>query len=224
MGAKSGGEAAAAGVAAPQPAVPAPSPAGPGSPGALEPAAYKLEDLETLATVGECGKEGNKGAAEVPVCDRARREEVPEQPATPFPSALFFVFFLSAPPPRSAPFSPAAPPLAGVRAAGVPAAAVGACGRLARTRRSLRAVRSRAAGSGHCMAPAAAVAPAPAAGSAAQRAWTRTQLWLVSEMNTVTAEAERPFGIKPGLSGLTSFTCIVIKNSSFKLVVGPGKR
>ncbi|XP_058719152.1 cAMP-dependent protein kinase catalytic subunit PRKX isoform X2 [Poecile atricapillus] len=52
MGAKSGGEAAAAGVAAPQPAVPAPSPAGPGSPAALEPAAYKLEDLETLATVG----------------------------------------------------------------------------------------------------------------------------------------------------------------------------
>ncbi|RMC06536.1 hypothetical protein DUI87_15973 [Hirundo rustica rustica] len=51
MGAKSGGEAAAAGVAAPQPAVPAPSPAGPGSPAALEPAAYKLEDLETLATV-----------------------------------------------------------------------------------------------------------------------------------------------------------------------------
>ncbi|XP_062343988.1 cAMP-dependent protein kinase catalytic subunit PRKX isoform X2 [Cinclus cinclus] len=52
MGAKSGGEAAAAGVAAPQPAVQSPSPAGPGSPAALEPAAYKLEDLETLATVG----------------------------------------------------------------------------------------------------------------------------------------------------------------------------
>lgn len=122
MGAKSGGEAAAAGVAAPQPAVPAPSPAGPGSPAALEPAAYKLEDLETLATVGECGKEGNKGAAEVPVYDRARREEVPQQPAAPFPSALFFcVFFLSASLLRSplpAPFSPAAPPLAGVRAAG----------------------------------------------------------------------------------------------------------
>lgn len=53
MGAKSGGEAAAAGLAAPQPAAPAPSPAGPGSPAAPEPAAYKLEDLETLATVGE---------------------------------------------------------------------------------------------------------------------------------------------------------------------------
>lgn len=91
MGAKSGGEAAAAGVAAPQPAVPAPSPAGPGSPAALEPAAYKLEDLETLATVGECGKGGNKGAAEVLVCDRARWEEVPEQLAAPFSSAVFFV-------------------------------------------------------------------------------------------------------------------------------------
>lgn len=53
MGAKSGGEAAAAaGLAAPQPAATAPSPAGPGSPSAPEPTAYKLEDLETLATVG----------------------------------------------------------------------------------------------------------------------------------------------------------------------------
>ncbi|XP_074989819.1 cAMP-dependent protein kinase catalytic subunit PRKX isoform X2 [Calonectris borealis] len=51
MGAKSGGE-AAAGLAAPQPATPAPTPPGPGSPAAPEPAAYKLEDLETLATVG----------------------------------------------------------------------------------------------------------------------------------------------------------------------------
>lgn len=59
MGAKSGGEAvaaAAAGLAAPQLASPAPSPVGPGSPAAPEPASYKLEDLETLATVGECGK------------------------------------------------------------------------------------------------------------------------------------------------------------------------
>ncbi|XP_075569848.1 cAMP-dependent protein kinase catalytic subunit PRKX [Pelecanus crispus] len=53
MGAKSGGEAAAAaGLAAPQPAVPVASPTGPASPAAPEPAAYKLEDLETLATVG----------------------------------------------------------------------------------------------------------------------------------------------------------------------------
>ncbi|XP_063197149.1 cAMP-dependent protein kinase catalytic subunit PRKX isoform X2 [Chroicocephalus ridibundus] len=55
MGAKSGGEAvaaAAAGLAAPQLASPAPSPVGPGSPAAPEPASYKLEDLETLATVG----------------------------------------------------------------------------------------------------------------------------------------------------------------------------
>ncbi|XP_062457409.1 cAMP-dependent protein kinase catalytic subunit PRKX isoform X2 [Rhea pennata] len=54
MGAKSGGEAAAAalGLAAPQPAAPSPSPAGHGSPAAPEPGAYKLEDLETLATVG----------------------------------------------------------------------------------------------------------------------------------------------------------------------------
>ncbi|XP_067152298.1 cAMP-dependent protein kinase catalytic subunit PRKX isoform X1 [Apteryx mantelli] len=55
MGAKSGGEAAAAaaaGLAAPQPAAPSPSPASHGSPAAPEPAAYKLEDLETLATVG----------------------------------------------------------------------------------------------------------------------------------------------------------------------------
>lgn len=70
MGAKSGGEAAAAavaaatGLAAPQLAAPAPSPAGPGSPAAPEPAAYKLEDLETLATVGECGKGRGGGTGE----------------------------------------------------------------------------------------------------------------------------------------------------------------
>ncbi|XP_025958147.2 cAMP-dependent protein kinase catalytic subunit PRKX isoform X2 [Dromaius novaehollandiae] len=53
MGAKSGGEAAAAaGLAAPQPAAASPSLAGHSSPAAPEPAAYKLEDLETLATVG----------------------------------------------------------------------------------------------------------------------------------------------------------------------------
>lgn len=87
MGAKSGGEAAAAaavGLAAPQPAAPAPGPAGPGSP--CEPAAYKLEDLETLATVGECGRAGgaaaaNKGAAQVPACLRpCRRHRSPLPP------------------------------------------------------------------------------------------------------------------------------------------------
>lgn len=77
MGAKSGGEAAAAaavGLAAPQPAAPAPGPAGPGSP--CEPAAYKLEDLETLATVGECGRAARRRRTKelprcLPACGRA---------------------------------------------------------------------------------------------------------------------------------------------------------
>lgn len=85
MGAKSGGEAAAAaGLAAPQPAATAPSPAGPGSPSAPEPTAYKLEDLETLATVGEYGGGGSgeeqraaqvlpAGAAPAPSPFRCRR-------------------------------------------------------------------------------------------------------------------------------------------------------
>lgn len=85
MGAKSGGEAAAAaGLAAPQPAATAPSPAGPGSTSAPEPAAYKLEDLETLATVGEYGGGGSgeeqraaqvlpAGAASAPSPSRCRR-------------------------------------------------------------------------------------------------------------------------------------------------------
>lgn len=77
--------------------------------------------------------------------------------------------------------------------------AVGACGRRRRTRRSLGAVRELWALYG----PDAAVSPALAAGSAVEQAWNRTRVWLVCEMSTVTAEAKRPFGVKPDLSGLT---------------------
>lgn len=110
MGAKSGGEAAAAGVAAPQPAVPAPGPAAPGSPAALEPAAYKLEDLETLATVGECGDEGNKGAAEVPVQPRPSPAGGGARTAgCPLPQRPLFCGFFSLRLPLAAPLPLPAP-------------------------------------------------------------------------------------------------------------------
>lgn len=149
MGAKSGGEAAAAaGVAAPQPAVPAPGPAALGSPAALEPAAYKLEDLETLATVGECGDEGNKGAAEVPVQPRPSPAGGGARTAgCPLPQRpVFCGFFLSASPSPLRSPSPLLSLFSRRATAGrceggwVPAVAVGARGRLAGTRRSLRAV------------------------------------------------------------------------------------